>query len=209
MVDKKEHIPAPTIARMPTYFRCLVTLKENRVEIVSSEEIARFTGVKASQFRKDLSYFGEFGIQGKGYPVDELLRRVASIMQLDQIHKVVLVGAGNLGSALARYPGFGRWAFEIAYIYDKSPERIGKKLNGIVIRDVEELPLQLGVELGILAVPPDAANRVATLLIDSGVKALLNFTGVKLRHPDEVVVRNVDISHELAILAYHLASRSF
>jgi redox-sensing transcriptional repressor len=125
-------------------------------------------------------------------------------MQLNQDHDVVLVGAGNLGSALANFPGFSRWGFRIVKIYDQAPDKVGQKLYGIKIRDVRELPRPLGLRLGILAVPPSGAREVANLLIDSGVEALLNFTGTALVHPKEVVVRNVDMTHELAILAYHL-----
>lgn len=206
-MERSAKIPAPTIARLPLYFRCLTELKENDVDVVSSEELAARAGVKASQFRKDLSYFGEFGIQGVGYPVDRLLDRIAAIMQLDRDHAVVLVGAGNLGSALLNFPGFARWGFHIRRVYDQSPEKIGSRLHGLMIRDVAELPHPLGIDLGILAVPPSAAQKAARLLIDSGVRALLNFTGVKLEHPPEVKVRNVDMTHELAILAYHLSLR--
>ncbi|MEW6282245.1 MAG: redox-sensing transcriptional repressor Rex [Candidatus Eremiobacterota bacterium] len=206
-MERRDKIPEPTIARLPSYFRCLVELRESDQNIVSSEEIASRAGVKASQFRKDLSYFGEFGIQGLGYPVRHLLDRIAAIMQLDQEHEVVLVGAGNLGSALAGFPGFLRWGFRIAHIYDQAPEKIGKRLHGVEIHDIRDLPKPLGVPLGIVAVPPLGAREAARLLIDSGVRALLNFTGTVLEHPPEVVVRNVDMTHELAILAYHLTAK--
>ncbi|MBI3930214.1 MAG: redox-sensing transcriptional repressor Rex [Armatimonadetes bacterium] len=207
-MEKREKIPAPTIARLPAYFRCLAELHEENISIVSSEELAHRAAVKASQFRKDLSYFGEFGIQGLGYPVQHLLNRIASIIQLDQTHDVVLVGAGNLGSALANFPGFARWGFRIVYVYDESPAKIGRTVREVVVRDISELPRRLGVELGILAVPATAARATADLLVQSGVKALLNFTGATLGQPPQIVVRNVDISHELAILAYHLTSRT-
>lgn len=203
-MDKREKIPDPTIARLPVYFRCLAELHDNQVQVVSSEDIANRAGVKASQFRKDLSYFGEFGIQGLGYPVDHLLRRIGSIMQLDQTHRVALIGAGNLGTALAGFPGFVRWGFQILWIFDANPQRIGETLNHIVVQDVAVLPCALPADLGILAVPGTAAQRSGELLVESGARALLNFTGAHLNLPPEVVVRNVDLTHELAILAYHL-----
>ena len=205
-MDKREKIPEPTIARLPLYFRCLAELQDNQVTVVSSEDIANRAGVKASQFRKDLSYFGEFGIQGLGYPVPHLLRRIGSIMQLDQVHKVVLIGAGNLGSALAGFPGFSRWGFHILWIFDASSEKIGKKFNQIEVQDVALLPRPLGADVGILAVPANAAQKAADLLVQSGVKAILNFTGATLSPPEDGVLRNVDLTHELAILAYHLSS---
>lgn len=205
MSERRDKIPEPTIARLPSYFRCLVELREADQEVVSSEELASLAGVKASQFRKDLSHFGEFGIQGLGYRVEDLLDRIATIMQLDQEHDVVLVGAGNLGSALSGFPGFERWGFRIVHIYDQDPRKIGQKLHGVTVRDVAELPRPLGVKLGIVAVPPSGAREVVRLLVDSGVTAILNFTGATFSHPKEVTVRNVDMTHELAILAYHIS----
>jgi len=202
-LDRRQKIPDPTIARLPLYFRCLAELRDKGVSIVSSEDIAAQAGVKASQFRKDLSYFGEFGIQGLGYQVEHLLHRIGSIMQLDREHRVVLVGAGNLGSALANFPGFARWGFHIVHIYDQSPARIGQVMNGVTIEDIAQLPRPLKADLGILAVPAAAAKTTSDLLLASGVKAILNFTGTTVPSPRSAVVRNVDMTHELAILAYH------
>ena len=202
-MEKRIRVPEPTIARLATYFRCLADLSDQEVGVVSSEEIAFRAGVKASQVRKDLSYFGEFGVQGLGYPVPRLLDRVASILQLDQQHRVALVGAGNLGTALAGFPGFARWNFHILWIFDASPAKVGQQLNRITVEPTSSLPRSLPADLGILAVPGPAAKDVAKLLVDSGVTALLNFTGVHLHMGSTVSVRNVDLTHELAILAYH------
>jgi redox-sensing transcriptional repressor len=201
---RRERIPAPTVARLPIYFRCLADLKERNIKIVSSGDIASKAGIKASQFRKDLSYFGEFGIQGLGYPVEELLDRISTIMQLDRRRRVVLLGAGNLGSALGNFPGFARWGFDVTRIFDSDPEKVGSVIAGITVENVSALPQPLGVELAILAVPPQAAQQATQLLIDSGVKAILNFTSRPLSAPG-VVIRNVNLTHELAILAYHLS----
>jgi len=180
-------------------------MKDQNVRIVSSGDIATAAGIKASQFRKDLSYFGEFGIQGLGYPVEALLDRIRSIMKLDRRRKVVLLGAGNLGSALGNFPGFSQWGFDVAYVFDSSPEKIGTHLNGILVEDIAQLPKQLDVELGVLAVPALAAQSCAELLTQSGVKAILNFTSRPLKAPVGTIVRNVNLTHELAILAYDLA----
>lgn len=206
--ERKDKIPDPTITRLPLYFRCLSDLSDKGITVVSSEEVATRAGVKASQFRKDLSYFGEFGIQGLGYPVPHLLRRIGSIMHLDKVHKVALIGAGNLGTALAGFAGFTRWGFHILWIFDSSPDRIGIKLQQITIEDIQELPRPLTADVGILAVPTSAAQQSAELLVQSGVKAILNFTGTTLSAPNDVVLRNVDLTHELAILAYHLLEPS-
>lgn len=202
-MEKRNRVPEPTISRLTNYFRCLAELNDQGVAVVSSEEIAFRAGVKASQFRKDLSYFGEFGVQGLGYPVPHLLRRVSSILQLDQTHKVALLGAGNLGTALAGFPGFARWGFHILWIFDANPDKVGTRLGQVEVESVSALPRALGADLGILAVPAPAAMEAAQLLVSSGVTALLNFTGSHLHLGPQVTVRNVDLTHELAVLAYH------
>lgn len=205
-MDKRQKIPEPTVSRLPVYFRRLSELKQTGVTIVSSEEIAAQAGIKASQFRKDLSYFGEFGIQGLGYPVSHLLDRISAIMQLNKVHKMVLVGAGNLGAALANYPGFARWGFTLTEVYDADPRKVGRRLGHLTIKDAGELPKELDASIGMIAVPAQAARDVAQLLVDSGVNALLNFSGSQIFAPEHVVVRNVDLTHELAILNFFLLS---
>lgn len=206
-MGKKQKIPGPTIKRMPLYFKCLSELKNSEVTIVSSEEISKRCGIKASQFRKDMSHFGEFGIQGLGYPVSHLLDRIVTIMQLNRPHDVVLVGAGNLGQALVRYPGIRKWGFRVKYLYDNDPDKIGKKINGIEIQDFNAIPQEIKASLGVIAVPPTAAQSVAEKLVQAGVKAILNFTSVSLKVPGDVVVRNVDLTNELAILTYYMETR--
>lgn len=204
-MEKRGKIPEPTVARLPIYFRCLIELKENGVAVASSEDLAARAGVKASQFRKDLSYFGEFGIQGLGYPVSHLLDRISSIMQLNKEHDVVLVGAGNLGSSLLNYPGFQKWGFKITRVFDNNPQKIGKKLGETTIEDIQNIPKSLNIPIGIMAVPATAAQQAAQTLIHAGVKAILNFSGKKINSHKDVVVRNVDMTHELAILTYYLS----
>jgi redox-sensing transcriptional repressor len=206
-MEKFTKIPEPTIQRLPLYYRCLSEFKESDREIISSEDIAsKIPGMKASQFRKDLSYFGEFGVQGMGYVVTHLLDRISSILQLNKLHFVVLVGAGNLGSALVNYGGFRHWGFLITRIFDSNPDKIGRRLGDIEIEDARRLPLPLETRMGIIAVPPSAAFDTARALVDSGCKGLLNFSGVKLNLPPPVAVRNVDLTNELSILSYKLAS---
>ncbi len=201
-MEKSQRIPEPTISRLPIYFRCLTGLKQEGLQIISSEAIAALSGVKASQFRKDLSYFGEFGIQGMGYPVSHLLERIAAIMQLNRIHKMVLVGAGNLGSALANYDGFVRWGFNLCEIFDADPRKIGHQLGHLTIQNVADLPRPLDATIGVIAVPAPAGHQVAQLLIESGISALLNFSGAQLISAENIIIRNVDLTHELAILNY-------
>ena len=162
--------------------------------------------MKASQFRKDLSYFGEFGVQGLGYVVSQLLDRISTILRLNQVHRVVLIGAGNLGAALLNYPGFREWNFHIVRIFDSSPAKHGSVLAGLTVEDAHLLPLPLDADLALLAVPAAAAVSTAQLLVESGVGGILNFTGVKLDLPSGVAVRNVDLTNELSILSYKLAT---
>lgn len=206
-MEKFNKIPEPTIQRLPLYYRCLAEFKESDREIISSEDVAsKIPGMKASQFRKDLSYFGEFGVQGMGYVVTHLLDRISSILQLNKMHFVVLVGAGNLGSALVNYGGFRHWGFHITRIFDTNLDKVGRKLGDIVIEDAARLPLRLDASMGIIAVPPAAAHDTARLLVKSGCKGLLNFSGVKIDFPDPIAVRNVDLTNELSILSYKLAT---
>lgn len=205
-MEKFAKIPEPTIQRLPLYYRCLAEFKESDREVISSEDIAsKIPGMKASQFRKDLSYFGEFGVQGMGYVVTHLLDRISSILQLNRLHFVALVGAGNLGAALVNFGGFRQWGFHITRIFDSNPEKIGRKLGNSVIEDARTLPLKLETPMGIIAVPPAAAYDTARALVDSGCSGLLNFAGVKLNFPPPVAVRNVDLTNELTILSYKLA----
>lgn len=206
-MEKLTRIPEPTIQRLPLYYRCLSEFKASDREIISSEDIvSKIPGMKASQFRKDLSYFGEFGVQGMGYVVTHLLERISSILQLNRTHFVALVGAGNLGSALVNFGGFRQWGFHITRIFDANPRKAGTRLGEMTVEDTRTLPTPLGVNIGILAVPPAGARESARLLVESGCLGLLNFSGVKLNLPAHISVRNVDLTNELSILSYKLAS---
>lgn len=202
---KREKIPYPTVERLPVYYHVLSELKEDNVGIVSSGDMAVRAGVKASQFRKDLSYFGEFGIQGLGYPVAHLIEKIADIMQLNVDHDCALFGCGNLGRAIAGYSGLSRWNFHITRIFDNSPEKIGGKFGGVIVEDVSILPRNLNVSIGILAVPAVSAVNTAQLMVECGIKAILNFTSRNLDPGHGIAVRNVEVTQELAVLAYHIA----
>ncbi|NDD29979.1 MAG: redox-sensing transcriptional repressor Rex, partial [Proteobacteria bacterium] len=168
-MEKFTKIPEPTIQRLPLYYRCLSEFRDRDREIISSEDVAsKIPGMKASQFRKDLSYFGEFGVQGMGYVVTHLLERISNILQLNRIHFVVLVGAGNLGSALVNFGGFRQWGFHVTRIFDSNPQKVGGRLADLEIEDVATLPRPLDASIGILAVPSAAAVETARVLIESG-----------------------------------------
>ncbi len=202
-------VPVPTLERLSIYLRFLHALKEADVQTVSSSDIATQTGIDAAQFRKDISYFGEFGKPGVGYNVIELQSRIAAILKIDRIQPLLLVGAGNLGAALINYPGLFENNYEVVGVFDNNIAKIGRQIWDIEIRDVAELEEanhKLKAHIAIIAVPTRAAQDVADCLIRAGVKALLNFAPTYIRVPKNVSVRNVSFLQELAVLSYDLAT---
>jgi redox-sensing transcriptional repressor len=204
--------PIPTLERLATYLRFLIDLDQANVETISSAEVERQTGINAAQFRKDLSYFGDFGKPGVGYNVTELQSRIARILKIDREQRVILVGAGNLGSALVGYPGLQEHRFNLVAVFDNNYGKIGRPLWDLEIRDVatiKETNQKLGARIAILAVPAGAAQKVTDLLVEAGIHAILNFAPVLLRVPHNVYVRNVSFLQELAVLSYHLSGEPF
>jgi redox-sensing transcriptional repressor len=202
-----QRVPVPTLERMATYLRLLSDLEAAKVHTVSSLEIEEQTGINAAQFRKDLSYFGEFGKPGVGYRVSDLHQRIAQILKIHREQPILLVGAGNLGSALVGYPGLREQRFVIAAVFDNNYAKIGRMLWDHEILDVnrmKEVNRQIGARIGIIAVPAGAAQEVAEMLVDAGVRAILNFAPTILRVPPSVVVRNVSFLQELAVLSYYI-----
>jgi redox-sensing transcriptional repressor len=202
-----QEVPEPTIGRLAIYLRCLRAAVRDGVETMSSANIEAITGISSGQVRKDLSYFGEFGKPGMGYSVAPLVARLSHIMRLDREQPVLVVGAGNLGSALAGYANFVESNFRVAAIYDNNFNKIGRKVWDLEILDVHHMPeinREMNVRLGIIATPAGAAREVADIMARSGVKAMLNFAPVRIPPPPGTVVRNVDLTQELEILAYFL-----
>jgi len=200
-------VPMPTLERIATYFTVLSVLKSRNVETISSTDMEERTGVNAAQFRKDLSYFGEFGRPGVGYNVRELHARLSRILKLEGKQNVLLVGAGNLGSALAGYAPLRADNFEIVAVFDNDPNKIGQPLWDLVIKDIDDVVeenYRLQARMAIIAVPAHAAQDVAEMLVEANVLAILNFAPVVLRLPEHVFVRNVDFFQELAVLSFHL-----
>lgn len=201
----REEVPLPVLGRLSTYIRCLIQLESDGVVSISSRDLQVYTGVSAAQFRKDLSYFGEFGKRGIGYNVRELREQMARVLCIDQAQDVILVGAGQLGSALIAYPGWRMYQFRIAAVFDKDPLRIGTTIRRLPIRSIEDLETVnsgIGARIGILAVPAWEAQAVADRLVAAGVTGLINFAPVKLRVPEQVVVREVCFICELAIVSH-------
>lgn len=201
-------VPVPTLERLATYLRFLIDLGQSRVDTISSAEVERQTGINAAQFRKDLSYFGEFGKPGVGYNVIDLQNRIARILKIDREQRMILVGAGNLGSALVGYPGLKEHRFNLVAVFDNNYGKIGRPLWDLEILDVMRIPevnARLHARIAILAVPATAAQNVAETLVAAGIHAILNFAPVLLRVPENVFVRNVSFLQELAVLSYHLS----
>jgi redox-sensing transcriptional repressor len=200
-------IPTPTLERLATYLSALTNLANTNVETVSSAQLEEHTGVNAAQFRKDLSYFGEFGRPGVGYTGRSLHARIKAILKLDRPQPVLLVGAGNLGRALVGYPALKAENFQIVAVFDNNPAKIGSELMHVTIDHIDsvaERNRSLGARIGIIAVPAYAAQQVAEQLVEAGVLTILNFAPVVLKVPPHVTVRNVDFVQELAVLSFYL-----
>jgi redox-sensing transcriptional repressor len=201
-------VPTPTLERLTTYLRCLIDAGAAGIGTISSAQIEMQSGISAAQFRKDISYFGEFGKPGVGYNVGELEGRLARILQIHRVQPILLVGAGNLGSALAAYPGLEEHKFHIVAAFDADPHKIGKKVWGTEVHDFRKIGAvneTLCAKIAILAVPAGAAQGAADALVEhAGIRAILNFAPVLLRVPSTVIVRNVSFLQELAVLSYHL-----
>ncbi|MFM7320237.1 MAG: redox-sensing transcriptional repressor Rex [Armatimonadota bacterium] len=202
-------VPVPTLERLTTYLRCLIDAGASGIDKISSAQIEERSGIGAAQFRKDLSYFGEFGKPGVGYSVADLESRIARILQIHRMQPILLVGAGNLGSALASYPGLEEHKFQIVAIFDAAPSKVGHRLHGMDILDVRrmsEVNAPIGARIAILAVPAAAAQTAADQLVSVGIRAILNFAPVPIRVPTKIVVRNVSFVQELAVLSYQLTA---
>jgi redox-sensing transcriptional repressor len=207
--DKPERvdIPKKAIYRLSIYHRCLQKLKDNGQATVSSTTLAKAAGVKSSQLRKDLGYFGQFGTRGLGYPVDGLLTTIREALGREHLQPVILVGAGNLGSALLRYQGFQKEGFEVVAAFDVKPELARAREFKIPVHDMAELEAFTtanGVKMAILCVPLGAAQEVVNRLVACGIQGILNFSGTMLEVPEDVTVNNVDLALELEHLGYFI-----
>ena len=203
-------IPDVVIDRLPLYYRLLSRLDAEGRTVVSSQELGEELGVTPAQIRKDLSYFGRFGKQGRGYSVSRLLEELKAILGLDRRWKVVVVGVGRLGRAIASYPGFEGQGFDIIAMYDASTALVGTEIEGQRVRDVATLETELkktAVDIGIVAVPGEFAQDVVDTLVDAGVHAILNYTPNRIQTPPGVEVRHINPVLFLQSMTYHLKQR--
>jgi redox-sensing transcriptional repressor len=200
-------IPRKAVYRLSLYYRVLERLNQNRIETVSSDALAKAAGVKPTQLRKDLTYFGQFGTRGLGYKVESLLAKLTGVLRTTRFQPVILVGAGNLGSALLRYDGFAKEGFEIVAAFDSRPENVKTDNCKVPIQPVEQMKEFVRehiIKLAILAVPGVAAQEVTNQLVDAGIQAILNFSPLILQVPPHVVVNNVNLAIELENLTYFI-----
>lgn len=207
----EEHeISKAVVKRLPRYYRYLGDLLEAKVERISSNELSDLMNVTASQIRQDLNNFGGFGQQGYGYNVKYLYTEIGKILGLDQVYNMIIIGAGNLGQALANYVKFEKRGFRIKGIFDVNPRLSGMTVRGIEIRMTDELPQFIHdneIQIAALTLPKSGAEEVAPILVENGVKAIWNFAHTDLQVPDDVVVENVHLSESLMQLSYNLNHR--
>jgi redox-sensing transcriptional repressor len=204
-----EQVSELTASRLSVYLRCLNTLDAAGLKTISSKALAEQFHLNAAQIRKDLAYFGEFGVRGVGYYVKELKRHLRAILGLDRTVRVAIVGAGNLGLALADYPGFRQEGFAIVALYDTERAKIGRKSRGGVrIGDISEFRKDVKrdhVDIAVVAVPAESAQSVVNMAVQAGVRAILNFSPGSLKVPPAVKLKNVDLTVSLESLSFFLA----
>lgn len=203
-------ISQAVIARLPRYYRYLGDLKDSGVERISSQDLSKLMKVTASQIRQDFNNFGGFGQQGYGYNVEYLYNEIAKILGLNEKHNLVIIGAGNLGQALANYVNFERRGFIIKGIFDNNPALCGKDIRGICVQHVEELEgfiKENDVDIAVLTIPREGAVKTAEILTRCNVKAIWNFAHVDLNVPKNIVVENVHLSDSLMKLSYGIVNK--
>jgi redox-sensing transcriptional repressor len=198
-------LPKATVVRLPRYLRLLEDLAPSR-DTVSSDDLALAAGANAANVRRDLSHLDFHGVRGLGYSVRELRDRIRTELGIDNRRRVIIIGAGNLGRALANYGGLAKRGFDVVGVYDNAPKRIGVSIGGVEVRDVGGLETDResgDFDMAILAVPANAAQQVTDRLVKAGVRLILNFAPVRVQVPDDIQVRQVDLSTELQILSYY------
>jgi len=202
-----EDVSPLTLNRLSVYLRCLRSLQAEGARRTSSQELAQRFQLSSSQIRKDLAQFGEFGIRGVGYDVDALARSLNALLGLDRQHRLVVVGMGNLGSALARYLGFNSGAFQVVAGVDKDPAKVGTQVGDLIVRHSDQLAevvRETRADIGVLAVPANTAQENYEALAAAGVKAVLNFAPARVTRNREVPLKNVDLRIQLEELAFAL-----
>lgn len=208
MVKTPERIPQGVIERLPHYLNVLLHLRSEGRQTVSSAHLSQLAEVNAAQIRRDLAYFGSFGKRGVGYDIPLLVDRIQRILGSDHAHRIAILGAGNLGSAVASYDGLRARGFIVAGIFDSDRRKVGQRIGDLIVRDVSELDravAEQGIRFGVLAVPPESAQTAADMLVGAGVRVLLNYTSSFVVVPDDVVIHNTDPVREMLHTLYYLS----
>ncbi|NBI07315.1 redox-sensing transcriptional repressor Rex [Senegalia massiliensis] len=207
---KNKNVSMAVIRRLPKYYRYLSELLENDIKRISSKELSKLTDFTASQIRQDLNNFGGFGQQGYGYNVEDLQRELGKILGLDKTYRAVLIGAGNLGQAIANYRGFSDSGFEILGIFDKNPKVTGKKLRDVEVKAMEDMGdfiKENDIEIGIICTPKEGSQEIADTLVESGVTGIWNFAPADLKVPENITVEDVHLNESLFTLSYLLKEK--
>jgi len=205
MIENK--IPDIVVGRLPLYLRSLQRMEQENRLITSSQELGERLGISAAQIRKDLSLFGEFGKQGTGYNIAYLIEKIQQILHVDRVWDVVVVGAGDIGSGLARYQGFTNRGFRVVMIFDRDPSKIGTKIGNFIVQDsrnLSETVRKAGIKIAMIAVPSSEAQTVADQLVKGGIRAILNYAPISISVPVYVQVQYIDPSIHLQRMTYYL-----
>lgn len=202
-----DKIPDIIIGRLPVYLRALQRMAENGMKTTSSQELGEHVGISAAQIRKDISQFGEFGKQGTGYSIPFLIEKLRGILNVNRIWDVAIVGAGDMGHALARYQGFSNRGFHVVMVFDIDPAKVGQKAGEFTIEDASKMADRIRsakIKMAMMTVPASAAQAVADKLVQAGVKAILNYAPVSINVPENVHVQHIDPSTHLQRMTYYL-----
>ena len=205
-----KHIAESTVRRLSLYLRFLEEFEAKGLATVASDELAARGGTTPAQVRKDLSFFGSFGKRGLGYPVPELAQRLRRILGLEREWRIVIIGAGKIGAALAQYSGFRQRGFRIIAVYDEDPAKVGKKVEGFTIRATRDFGrdnAQDAADIAVVTVPAEAAQHVVDSAVHAGIRAIMNFAPVQLTVPETVALKNVNMAMELEGLSFALTNQ--
>jgi redox-sensing transcriptional repressor len=202
-----EQIPRIIIGRLPLYLRALNRLQKEGYNYASSRELGKLLDISAAQIRKDLSHFGELGKRGKGYKIDFLIAKLNQILNTDVLWDMIVIGAGDLGSGLARYKGFANRGFRVSAIFDIDPSKIGKTIGKLVVKDIREMcdfVDENNIQIAVLAIPAEDAQHVIDDLVEVGITAILNYAPIYIKTPEGVQIEHIDPSVHLQKLSYFL-----
>lgn len=206
-MERFSNISMAVVRRLPKYHRYLGDLLHNEIRRVSSQELSRITGFTASQIRQDLNCFGGFGQQGYGYNVDELYLEIGKILGLDRTYRTIIIGAGNVGRAIANYTFFEESGFMLYGMFDNNPRKIGDTVKDVIVKPIDEVESFIkenDIEIGILCTPKEGTQKIAEILVKCGIKGIWNFAPVDLKLDSNVIIENVHLSESLFTISYLL-----